>query len=317
METIASPLLWGGFLAFVAAMLVLDLGVFHRKAHAVGFREALAWSAVWIALALLFNLWIYQAHGSERALEFLTGYLIEKALSVDNLFVFLVIFGYFGVRAELQHRVLFWGIIGALGMRAAFIVAGTALLTAFHWIIYVFGALLVLTGIKLLRQKEGDVHPERNVVVRLVARLFPVSKEFHGSHFAVKTAGRWMLTPLFLALVSVEVTDLVFAVDSIPAIFAVTRDPFIVFTSNIFAILGLRSLYFLLAGTLSRLRYLSVGLASVLMFVGVKMMIVDLYKIPIVVSLIVVALLLGGSAVASVLFPGGENAKPAPRPVQS
>lgn len=304
METIGSPLLFGGFLAFVVAMLVVDLGIFHRKAHAVGFREAATWSVVWVGLALLFNLWIYQSYGSERGMEFLTGYLIEKALSVDNLFVFLVIFSYFNVAPHLQHRVLFWGIIGALVMRAAFIVAGAALLSAFHWIIYLFGALLVITGIKLLKQKEGDVHPEKNVVVRLVARLFPVTKEYHGNNFAVKLNGKWMLTPLFLALVSVEVTDLVFAVDSIPAIFAVTRDPFIVFTSNIFAILGLRSLYFVLAGTLNRLRYLSVGLASVLMFVGVKMMIVDIYKIPIAVSLAVVALLLAGSAVASLLYPG-------------
>jgi tellurite resistance protein TerC len=303
-ETVGTPLLWGGFLAFVGAMLVLDLGVFQRKSHAVGMREALAWSVVWVGLALAFNLGVYTWFGRDRALEFLTGYLIEKALSVDNLFVFLVIFGYFRVPARYQHRVLFWGIAGALAMRAAFIVAGGALLEAFHWIIYVFGGVLVLTGVKLLRQREEDIHPERNPIVRLVARVLPVTATPHGELFVVRERGRLVATSLFLALVTVEVSDLVFAVDSVPAVFAVTRDPFIVFTSNIFAILGLRSLYFLLAGSLARLRYLNVGLASVLMFVGAKMLISEVYKVPIAVSLAAIAVLLGLSVAASLYRQG-------------
>ncbi len=314
-ETIGTPLLWGGFLAFVLAMLVLDLGVFQRKAHPVGMREALAWSAVWILLALAFNAGVYAWFGPERALEFLTGYVIEKALSVDNLFVFLVIFSYFRVPATYQHRVLFWGILGALVMRAAFIVAGGALLQAFHWVIYLFGGVLLVTGVKLLRQRESDIHPERNPLVRLVARAFPVSPKEHAGHFFVREGGRLAATPLLLALVAVEASDLVFAVDSIPAVFAVTRDPFIVFTSNIFAILGLRSLYFLLAGGLARLRYLNVGLASVLIFVGAKMLIVDIYKVPIAASLAVVAALLGLSVVASLYRPAATvETEPAAHP---
>ena len=304
-ETIGSPALWIGFLAFVFAMLALDLGVFHRQSHAVSAREALAWSLVWIGLALAFNGAIYYWVGPARALEFLTGYLIEKALSVDNLFVFVVIFSYFSVKPALQHRVLFWGILGALLMRAVFIVAGGALLQAFHWTIYLFGGLLLVTGVKLLRQREGDIHPERNPVVRLIARAFPVSTAAAGERFFVRDAGRWAITPLFMALVTVEVSDLVFAVDSIPAIFAITTDPFIVFTSNIFAILGLRSLYFLLAGMIGRFRYLNVGLAAVLIFVGAKMMLVEWIKLPIVLSLGVVAGLLTLSIVASILRSGG------------
>ncbi len=309
-ETIGSPALWIGFLAFVVAMLALDLGVFHRHSRAVSAREALAWSLVWIGLALAFNGAIYYWFGPARALEFLTGYLIEKALSVDNLFVFVVIFSYFSVSSAQQHRVLFWGILGALVMRAFFIVAGGALLQAFHWTIYLFGGLLLVTGVKLLRQKEGDIHPERNPVVRLIARAFPVSTAATGERFFVREAGRWTITPLFLALVTVEVSDLVFAVDSIPAIFAITTDPFIVFTSNIFAILGLRSLYFLLAGMIGRFRYLNVGLAAVLIFVGAKMMLVEWVRVPIVVSLGVVAGLLVLSVVASILRSGGLSEEP-------
>jgi tellurite resistance protein TerC len=307
-ETIGTPLLWTGFLAFVLAMLAVDLGVFHRRTHAVGLREALVWSLVWVALALAFNGAIYRWFGPERALEFLTGYLIEKALSVDNLFVFVVIFAYFGVAPRLQHRVLFWGILGALVMRAAFIVAGGVLLQAFHWTVYLFGGLLVLTGLKLLRQRDGRIRPERNPLVRLLARVLPVSAEPLGERFAVRENGRWILTPLFLALVTVEVSDLVFAVDSIPAIFAVTTDPFIVFTSNIFAILGLRSLYFLLADVVGRFRYLHVGLAGVLVFVGGKMLAVDLVEVPIGWSLAVVAALLGASVAASL----GARGAPGP-----
>jgi tellurite resistance protein TerC len=308
--TIGTPLLWAGFLAFVLAMLVLDLGVFHRRPHAVGWREALAWSSVWVGVALLFNLAIYWWFGPQRALEFLTGYLIEKALSVDNLFVFLVIFAYFEVAPRLQHRVLFWGIVGALVMRAAFILAGGFLFQTFHWVIYLFGGLLVVTGVKLLRQKDGDVHPERNIVVRMTARVLPVSLEQRDGRFVRREGSRWLVTPLGLTLVAVEVSDLMFAVDSIPAVFAITRDPFIVFTSNIFAILGLRALYFLLASSLSRIRYLNVGLAGVLVFVGVKMLLSGVVVIPVALSLAVVAMTLAASVAASILLAGGTRAAP-------
>jgi tellurite resistance protein TerC len=312
-ETVGTPLLWVGFLAFVFVMLALDLGVFHRQSRAASAREALVWSLVWIGLAFAFNGAIYAWFGPARALEFLTGYLIEKALSVDNLFVFVVIFSYFSVKPALQHRVLFWGILGALVMRAVFIVAGGALLQAFHWMIYLFGGLLLVTGIKLLRQREGDIHPERNPVVRLLARAFPVSATAAGAHFFVRDGGRWAMTPLFLALVTVEVSDLVFAVDSIPAIFAITTDPFIVFTSNIFAILGLRSLYFLLAGMIGRFRYLNLGLAAVLIFVGAKMMLVEWIRVPIVLSLGVVAGLLTISIVASLVAGSKTRSEPSSR----
>jgi tellurite resistance protein TerC len=305
-ESIGSPALWVGFTAFVLAMLALDLGVFHRKAHEVHFKEALAWSAVWVSLALAFNLLVYQWFGAERGLEFLTGYVIEKALSVDNVFVFLVLFSFFAVPAAYQHRVLFWGILGALVMRAIFIMAGAALLQRFHWIVYVFGAFLVVTGVKLLLHREGEVHPERNPAYRLFRRFVPAVTEYRGSRFTVVENGRRYATPLLAVLVVVEATDVVFAVDSIPAIFAVTRDPFIVYTSNIFAILGLRALYFLLAGVMDKFHYLKVGLAIVLCFVGAKMLLVDVYKIPIVASLAVVASLLAGSVVASLLWPRAE-----------
>ncbi|MEZ4271235.1 MAG: TerC family protein [Myxococcota bacterium] len=303
METVATPTLWIGFTVLVLVLLALDLGVFHRKAHAVGVREALIWTVIWISLALIFNVGVYYWFGSDRALEFLTGYVIEKALSVDNLFVFLVIFSYFSVPAVLQHRVLFWGILGALIMRAAFILLGAALLQTFHWVIYVFGGFLIITGIKLLVQRESEVHPERNPMLRVVRRLVPVVTDYRGTHFFVREAGRLHATPLLMVLVVVEATDVVFAVDSIPAIFAVTADPFIVYTSNIFAILGLRALYFALAAVMGRFHYLKVGLALVLAFVGTKMLIADLYKIPIVVSLSVVLGLLTLSVVASLLRP--------------
>jgi tellurite resistance protein TerC len=302
LETIGTPALWLGFLAFVLTMLVVDLGVFQRRAHTPGWREAVSWSAVWVGLALLFNLAVYLRFGPRPALEFLTGYLIEKALSVDNLFVFLVIFGYFRVPPTLQHRVLFWGILGALVMRAAFIMAGAALLHRFQWIIYVFGALLVVTGVKLLRERTGGFRPEDNRIIGLLARVLPLTEESHGARFAIRERGRWLVTPLFFTLVTVEVVDVVFAVDSIPAVFAVTRDPFIVFTSNIFAILGLRALYFLLAGSLTRLRYLNVGLAGVLVFVGGKMLLSGVAPIPVAVSLAVVAGLLGAAVVASAVW---------------
>ncbi len=291
--------LWAGFNLFVLAMLALDLGVFHRKAHAVSLREATVWSGVWISLALLFNAGIWYFRGSEAGVQFLTGYLIEKSLSVDNIFVMALIFGYFAVPAIHQHRVLFWGILGALVMRAAFILAGAALLEAFHWIIYVFGAFLIITGLKMALTRETELHPENNPVLRLVRRLVPVTSDYRHGHFFVRENGRRWATPLFLVLVLVETTDLIFAVDSIPAIFAVTTDPFLVYTSNIFAILGLRSLYFLLAGVMQTFVYLKLGLAAILMFVGTKMAIMDFYKIPSFVSLLVVAALLATAIGAS------------------
>lgn len=305
--TLGTPILWVGFTAFVLVMLALDLGVFHRKAHAVGMREALGWTIFWIMLALLFNAGIYYYYGTRAALEFFTGYLIEKALSVDNIFVFLVIFAYFAVPAAYQHRVLFYGILGALVMRALFILAGAALLETFHWTIYIFGGILLLTAFKLLRHQHEEVHPERNPVVRLFKRFVPMISEYRGHRFFVREGGRWLATPLLLVLVTIEATDLVFAVDSIPAIFAVTRDPFIVYTSNIFAILGLRALFFLLAGALGKLYYLKTGLALVLGFVGTKMLIVDFYKVPISVSLAAIVLILGAAAVGSLLRPKSWN----------
>ena len=299
--TVGTPALWIGFTAFVLAMLALDLGVFHRHAHEVRSREALTWSLIWIALSLLFGAWIYAHFGSARGLEFLTGYLIEKALAVDNIFVFLVIFSAFAVPAAYQHRVLFWGILGALVMRALFIVLGAALLARFHWVLYVFGAFLVLTGAKMLARPEAEPHPERNPLFRLFTRFVPSVADYHGSRFTVVQAGRRYATPLLLVLVCIETSDLVFAVDSIPAIFAVTTDPFIVYTSNIFAILGLRAMFFLLADVVQRFHYLQVGLALVLVFVGTKMLLTDLYPIPITASLGVVAALLGASVLASLL----------------
>jgi tellurite resistance protein TerC len=314
METIGSPLLWAGFLAFVLAMLAVDLGVFHRKAHEISLKEAGIWSAVWVALAGVFAGGVYAWFGPQRALEFTTGYLIEKALAVDNIFVFVVVFAAFGIPALYQHRVLFWGVLGALVMRAAFILAGGAFLQRFHWAIYVFGGILVLTGAKLLVQRNQEVHPERNPAVRFFQRLFPVTHDLQGDHFMVKRDGRRFATPLLLALVALEVTDVVFAVDSIPAIFAVTRDPFIVFTSNIFAILGLRSMYFLLAGIIHRFVYLKIGLSFVLVFVGAKMLLVDVIKVPIAASLGVIAGILAASVVASLLrrapADGGRPAAP-------
>ena len=293
--------LWVAFNVFVLGMLALDLAVFHRKAHAVSLREALIWSIVWIALALVFNSGIYYFWGPEKALEFLTGYLIEKSLSVDNLFVFLVIFSYFDVPVMYQHRVLFWGILGALVMRAIFIATGAALLNAFHWMIYVFGGFLIITGIKLLLTGDHKLEPEKNPAVRLLRRIMHVTNEYHGQRFFVRKDRRLWATPLLLVLVVVETTDVIFAVDSIPAIFAITMDPFIVYTSNVFAILGLRALFFLLAGIMDMFRYLKVGLSFVLCFVGVKMMIVDLYKIPIGVSLGLVTGILALSILASLI----------------
>ena len=312
METIGSPMLWVGFTTFVVAMLALDLGVFHRKAHEVRFKEALTWSCVWVGLALIFNAAVWNWFGPTKGLEFTTGYLIEKALSVDNIFVFIVIFSYFAVPKEHQHRVLFWGILGALVMRAVFIFAGAALLEAFHWVIYVFGGILIVTGVKMLVQRGAEIKPQNNPVFKLFQRFVPSVPEYHGAKFWVKKGTTWFATPLLAVLVAVEATDLVFAVDSIPAVFAVTKDPFIVYTSNIFAILGLRAMYFLLAGVMDRFRYLKIGLASVLIFVGSKMCIVEIYKIPVGVSLGVVAGILALSIGASLIGPR-PPARPATR----
>ncbi len=294
-------LLWVVFNIFVLGILAIDLLVLHRKAHAVSLREALAWSCVWVSLALLFGIGIYFFRGGEKALEFLTGYVIEWSLSVDNLFVFLVIFSYFAVPSMYQHRVLFWGILGALVLRAIFIATGAALLANFHWMIYVFGGFLIFTGIKLLFVGEEKIEPEKNPAVRLVRRFINVTPEYHGQQFFIRKDGSLWATPLFLVLVVVETTDVIFAVDSIPAIFAITLDPFIVYTSNVFAILGLRALFFLLAGVMEMFRYLRVGLAFVLCFVGAKMLIAEFYKVPIGMSLGVVGGILLISILASVL----------------
>ena len=283
-------------------MLVLDLGVFHRRAHTVKFREALAWSAVWIALAGIFAVVIFFWHGRTPALEFVTGYVIELSLSVDNLFVFLLIFRFFQVPPVHQHKVLFWGILGALIMRAVFIVAGVGLIQRFHWIIYVFGAFLVYSGIKLFFQEEAEIHPERNPVLRLFRRFVPVTKDYEGNKFFVRRAGLYA-TPLFIVLMVVETTDLLFAVDSIPAILAITRDAFIVYTSNVFAIMGLRSMYFALAGMMEMFRYLHYGLSLVLVFVGAKMLLSHYLEIPTPVALAAVAGVLAISVIASVANP--------------
>jgi tellurite resistance protein TerC len=302
-ESVGTPGLWLGFTIFVLALLALDLGVFHRRAHAVGYKEALGWSAFWVSLALGFALLVHRSFGAQPALEFLTGYLIEEALSVDNMFVFLVVFRYFAVPAELQHGVLFWGILGALVMRGIFILAGAALIERFHVLIYVFGGFLLLTGIKLLRDQDAEVDPERNPVRRFFARFVPLVKEYRGQRFLVREGGRVLATPLLLVLAVVEATDVVFAVDSIPAIFGITTDPFIVYTSNVFAILGLRSLFFVLAGAMSRFHLLKLALGLVLAFVGIKMLVADFVEIPILASLSVVAALFGGAIVLSLLFP--------------
>jgi tellurite resistance protein TerC len=304
-------LLWLGFNIFVLMMLTIDLGVFHRQAHEIKLKEALIWSAVWIALALTFNVIIYFWRGSEPALAFLTAYLLEKSLSVDNIFVFLVIFSYFAVSGRHQHKVLFWGILGALVMRAIFIFAGVTLLRQFHWIVYLFGALLIFTGLKMaLQNDDHEIQPEKNPVLKLFRRLMPVTRRYMGDKFFIRKVGLFLATPLFVVLLIVETTDLMFALDSIPAVLAVSRDSFIVYTSNVFAILGLRALYFALAGVLGLFRYLHYGLSVILIFVGGKMMLADVIEIPIGLALGVVASVLFISILASlVLRPNeaGEN----------
>jgi tellurite resistance protein TerC len=284
---------WFAFLAVVGLMLAVDLGVFHRHAHTVSLREAALWSIVWVVMALLFNLVVLFWMGKREALEFLTGYLVEKALSADNIFVFAVLFNYFAVPPAYRHRVLFWGVLGAIVMRFIFIMAGAALLKQFHWVVYVFGAIVILSGIKLLRRRDEHVDPDKNPVLRLARRFLPLTPNYVGQHFVVRDDnGRLVFTPLALVLLAVETTDVVFAVDSVPAIFAITRDPFIVFTSNICAILGLRALYFLLEGVMKLFRYLDEGLAVILVFIGIKMLLSEVYPIPVALSLGFVLLVL-------------------------
>ena len=293
--------LWIVLGVLVIGMLALDLFVFHRDAHEVRLREAAAWSVVWISLGLAFGGVVFLTRGSQAGGEYLAGYLIEKSLSMDNVFLFAMLFGYFAVPTQYQHRVLFWGVVGAIVFRAIFIAAGTTLLEAFHFLIYGFGLLLLLTGVRMWRSKGHAVDPERNVVLRLVRRVIPVTPEYHGQRFFIRHAGKLMATPLFAVLVVVETTDVMFAIDSIPAIFAVTTDPFIVFSSNAFAILGLRSLYFLLAGLIDRFVYLKQGLAALLVFAGVKILVADVYKMPIPLSLAVIVGILLIAVVASVI----------------
>ena len=294
-----SLFLWLGFTAFIVAMLALDLGVFSRRAHEVSFRETAIWSAVWISLALLFNLGLYIWRGQEIALQFFTGYLIEKTLSVDNIFVFVLIFAALAVPSNLQRRLLSLGVIGALVMRAILIFAGAALIERFHWIIYLFGVFLIITGVRFFFQQEKEAEPRKNPVVRLARRFFPVAPGYEGERFVLRRDGRLFITPLLIALLAVESADLIFALDSIPAIFAITQDPFIVFTSNAFAILGLRALYFLLAGSITRLHYLKYGLAAALVFVGLKMTFSDVLHLPIALSLAIILAILGAAVVFS------------------
>ncbi len=297
-----SVLWWIGFNVFILGLLTIDLVVFSRRPHAIRIREAFIWSGIWIAIALAFNVGVYFWFGHHAALQFLTGYLIEKSLSVDNLFVFLLLFTYFKVPAKYQHEVLYWGIIGALILRGTLIILGAALIQRFHWILYVFGLFLVITGIRMaFNDDEEDVHPERNIVVKFFKRLFPVVPDFHEQKFFVRIDGKRYATLLFIVLIVVETTDLVFAVDSIPAVFAVTRDPFIVYTSNVFAILGLRSLYFALAGMMNMFYYLRHGLAVVLTFVGLKMIAEPFIDIPILIALAVVGGVLASAVVASLV----------------
>ncbi|MFI5392602.1 MAG: TerC family protein [Myxococcota bacterium] len=302
------PWMWVAFVAFIVGMLAVDLLVFHKEAHAVSTREAAIWSVVWITLGLSFGVVVWLWQGADAGGQYLAGYLIEKSLSIDNIFVFALIFGFFAVPAAYQHRVLFWGVFGALVLRAVFIAAGATLLEQFHWTIYVFGAFLVFTGIRMALQRDDHVDPGKNPVLRAFRRVVPVTPDYRGQRFTVREAGRRLATPLLAVLVVVETTDVIFAVDSIPAIFAVTSDTFLVFTSNAFAILGLRALYFLLAGMMERFTYLKVGLAAVLVFVGAKMLIADLYHVPIWASLAVIAGCIG----ASIGFSLKRTAEPKP-----
>jgi len=300
---------WGVFLLVVIAMLMVDLGVFHRKAHVLSMREATIWSIVWVVVALVFNAIVWVWLGHQKALEFFTGYLVEKALSADNIFVFAVLFNYFAVPPEYRHRVLFWGVLGAIVFRLTFILAGTALLKKFHWVVYIFGIIVIVSGIKLLMRKDEEIDPERNPVLRLARRFLPITPNYHGQNFFVRLNGKFMATPLALVLLVVESTDIVFAIDSIPAIFAITRDPFIVFTSNVCAILGLRALYFLLEGMIRLFRYLDEGLAVILVFIGIKMLVSEFYKIPTWVALGFVAAVLAITIALSLMAERREQVR--------
>lgn len=292
---------WAVFLLFIAGMLALDLGVFNRVPHAVTAKEAAIWTSVWVSLAMLFNLGIYLYAGSDVAFQFLTGYLVEKSLAVDNVFVFVLIFTAFAVPQIYQHRVLFWGIIGALVLRGALILSGSYLVKNFHWVLYIFGAFLVLTGLKLYRERNGhDANMSDTLGVRVLRRIIPVSEGYRDQRFLFRNAGKWVATPLFVVMAVVIVTDIVFAVDSIPAIFAISQDPFVVFTSNVFAVLGLRSMYFLLADVIRSFHYLRHGLSVILVFIGVKMLLIDIYKIPIVAALGVIVAIFTVAIIASI-----------------
>jgi len=295
--------MWLGFALIMGVIFILDMGVFNRKSHEIKFREALAWTLVWVSLAIAFNAGIYYFMGSVKALEFLTGYLIEESLSVDNLFVFIMIFSYFRVTRAHQPKILKWGILGALAMRGAFIMAGIGLMERFHWMLFIFGGLLVFTGIKMAFGGDQKIEPEKNLLVRLAGRIFPVTRDMHDGRFFVRKEGRLAITPLVLTLLVVESSDVLFAVDSIPAVLAVTRDSFIVYTSNVFAIMGLRSLYYLLANVMGMFSYLKLGISFVLAFVGAKMLLSDIYPIPIHFSLGVIVGVLAVSIAASLTIP--------------
>lgn len=299
--------IWIAFNLFILLMLVLDLGIFHRKVHIVHYGEALVWSAIWIVLALLFCIGIYYFSGSEPALNFLAGYLIEKSLSVDNLFVFLLIFSYFSVPQQYLHKVLFWGVLGALIVRVLFIFGGILLIEWFHWVTYLLGALLIVMGVKLAIKEESEVHPEKNLILKFFCKLMPITDDYVGQNFFVRIDGRLWATPLCVVLIIVETTDIIFAIDSVPAILAITQDPFIVYTSNVFAILGLRSLYFALSGLMQACYYLHYGLAFLLVFIGMKMLMADFVHIPILVTLAVIATTLTISIAASFIFPRSES----------
>jgi tellurite resistance protein TerC len=288
-------------------MLALDLGIFNRTAHTITLKEAIVWSIIWTVLALGFNAGVFVVAGTTKGLEFFTGYLIERALSFDNIFVFVIIFSYFGVPAKYHHKALFWGVIGALITRSIFIAAGTALIIHFEWILYIFGAILVISGWKMMTEKDIEVHPDRNIFIRAARKFFPVTSGYESSRFFLRTDGRLFLTPLFLVLLTVETTDIVFAVDSIPAVFGVTQDPFIVYSSNVFAILGLRATYFLLAGIMDSFHYVSHGLSLVLIFIGLKMLVAGFFPISVVTSLIVVAVILTGAVIASIIRNRRQN----------
>lgn len=302
-------LLWGGFILFIVVMLALDLGIFHREVHEIKVKEALMWTFFWITLALIFNIGVYHFMGSEKALQFLTGYLIEESLSIDNVFVFILIFNYFKVPAKYQHKILFWGILGAMVMRITFILSGIVLIEKFHWIIYIFGAFLIFTGFNMAFQHDVSIKPESNPVIRLFKKYFPVTDSYHKDRFFVRIDGKMVATPMVIVLLMIEMSDLIFAVDSIPAILAITSDPFIVFTSNVFAILGLRSLYFAISAVADYFVYLKYGLAAILSYVGIKMIVSDYYKIDPLYSLLVILAMLSISILASMIAANSKGGR--------